>query len=282
MERTAALMTDFTALGKCAASLALPVLACCGVSASILPTCVLSTHTGGLGVPDRIDMTSRLDAYITQWKQTGAEFDALSVGYLACAEQKDAAIRFIDTFKSERTVVILDPVMADNGKLYSGIDTATVGVMRSLLERADIVTPNYTEGCLLTGREYSAAPDDEEIRQICLELSNSRRDVVLTGIPGNGVMKTAVLTKDGEERTITQTLIDGRYHGTGDLFAAVMLGMLLNGKKLFDAVGNASDFVFKCIETTALSSSDSRFGLQYEHLLPLLRQYTRDEEDNAQ
>lgn len=274
MNKRAALLTDFSGFGKCAASIALPVLSMCSVEASVAPTCVLSSHTGGLGVPDRIDMTDHLDAYIDQWERIGAVFDAVSIGYLSCAKQAEKAERFLDRLASDGTMVLTDPVMADNGRLYTGFSQENVEAMRRLCRRADVITPNYTEGCLLTGKTYTDEPDDEEIERICRQLAAlCRGDVVLTGIPRADCIRTAVLSRLGGYSVFDIQRINGHFHGCGDLFAACLLGCLLNGKDIFSAAQNSARFVSGCIADTAASGADSRFGLVFEDRLPGIRAF---------
>ena len=248
---------DLSCLGKCSLTVALPVLSAMGCSTAVLPTAVLSTHTA-FPDPHIRDLTTDMRPILEHWFSVGAEFDAILVGYLSNPRQVEAVAALWERFPALR---ILDPAMGDNGKLYSGISDAHVAALRQLLGNTDLLIPNVTEACLLTGIPYGEATPGQLIEQLH---QLGVKQVVLTGVSLEEG-KTGFMTGDGD--VYQTTAIPGHYHGTGDLFAAVCTGSLLQGKSLTDAATAAAGFVEDTILATPKASP---FGLHFEPCLPSL------------
>lgn len=251
---------DLSCLGKCSLTVALPVLSAMGCSTSVLPTAVLSTHTA-FPDPHVRDLTADMQPIAEHWQAIGAKFDAILVGYLSDPAQVKAVSDLWDSFPALR---ILDPAMGDHGKLYSGITDAHAAAIKSLSKYADLLLPNVTEACLLTGTPYRDSFTEAEYRQLVDKLLLlGCKQAVLTGVslqPG----KTGFLCSDGG---VYQTdALPGSYHGTGDLFAAVLTGGLMRGLSLYKAVEKAAKIVEAAIRETG---EYNKFGLNFE---PLLKQ----------
>ena len=249
---------DISCLGKCSLTVALPVLSAMGCSCSVLPTAVLSTHTA-FPNPYVRELTGDMEPVIAHWKTIGAAFDAVLVGYLSDPAQVRAVETLWSSFDALR---ILDPAMGDHGKLYSRITEAHVAAIRSLCDKADLLIPNVTEACLLTGTPYRESFTEAQYRQLLQSLDC--KQAVLTGVslsPG----KTGFMTGDGY--IYQADTLPGKYHGTGDLFAAVCTGAFMQGKALQEAATQAAGFVEQAIKATGASSP---FGLSFESLLPAL------------
>lgn len=252
---------DLSCLGKCSLTIALPVLSAMGCCCSVLPTAVLSTHTA-FPKPHIRSLTADMQPIAAHWQTIGAKFDAILVGYLSDPAQVDAVRNLWEKFPSLR---ILDPAMGDHGKLYSGMTDAHAKAMLDLCKKADLLLPNVTEACLLTGTPYEENQDAHWYRQLLEKLlSLGCQQAVLTGVslePG----KTGFLCSNG---ALYQTaLLPGSYHGTGDLFAAVLTGSLMQGCCLDTAAQKAANFVEKTIVATGASSP---FGISFEPLLSQL------------
>jgi len=251
---------DLSCVGKCSLTVALPVLSAMGCSCSALPTAVLSAHTA---FPDPYvrELTADMRKHIDCFRSIGAEFDAILVGYLSGAAQARQVEYLWDRFDALR---ILDPAMGDGGKLYSGITAGHIVAMEQLCKKADVLLPNVTEACLLCGVEYGETmPRDRYEALVEMLLRKGCRQVVLTGVSLDMGM-TGFLCSDGG---FYQTrLLSGHYHGTGDLFAAVLTGGLLRGESLYQAAETAAKFVEKAIRETG---GYSKFGITFE---PLLKQ----------
>jgi len=248
---------DLSCLGKCSLTVALPVLSAMGCSTSVLPTAVLSTHTA-FPKPYVRSLTEDMEPIMAHWQTIGAKFDAILVGYLSHPAQVAAVEQLWNSFDAMR---ILDPVMGDHGTLYSGITDAHAVAVKELCRQADLLLPNVTEACLLTNTPYAESFSEAEYRRLADKLlALGCKQVVLTGVslkPG----KTGFLTGDG---TVYQAEL---LHGTGDLFAAVCTGALMQGNSLQAAATQAANFVEKTIRSTGACSP---FGIAFEpHLSSL-------------
>lgn len=257
---------DLSCLGRCSLTVTLPVISAMGCECSVLPTAVLSTHTA-FPKPYVRSLTEDMGDICAHWQGIGAEFDAISIGYLSDPAQAEAVEKLLDAFESP---VILDPVMGDNGKLYSRITQAHVGALRHLARRAKLLLPNVTEAAALTGLGYRESAEKDYYRslgQALLELGPEA--VVITGVPlSEG--KTGFLSLDRNGEFFYQAKKHPRaFHGTGDLFSAVTTGALTLGMELQEAAVLAAGFVEKCIASTRECTP---YGVEFETQLPWLWQ----------
>ena len=265
---------DISGVGKCSLTVALPVLSCCGVETSVLPTAVLSTHTGGFSGFTYRDLTEDLLPMAEHWKSLGCRFQALYSGFLGNAGQIGLVEQIFDWFRQEGTLVLVDPVMGDGGKLYQTYTPEMADGMGRLCRKADIVVPNMTEAYHLLGRDYDPGPYTRDqvvdiLKGLC---ALGPRMAVLTGVWLQvGSLGTACYdARTGEAELFLTDRIEGFYHGTGDLFASALLGGLLNGACLKEACETATEFTWRTIETTFEKSADHRFGPKFECHLPWL------------
>ena len=256
---------DLSCLGKCSLTVALPVLSAMGCTCSVLPTAVLSTHTA-FPKPHCHSLTEDLLPMAEHWSSVGAEFDAISVGYLADPLQAEQVRKVLDLFQS---TVILDPAMGDHGKLYSGQTPEHVQAMAQLCRQADCILPNLTEAALLTGLPYREEADGSYLRELADGmLSFGAQTVVITGFTrADGQTGFFGVRKDGSAFHYHARRIPKHFHGTGDLFAAVFAGGLLRGKDAPEAATLAARFVERVIAATRESTP---FGIAFESELPWL------------
>lgn len=264
-------MQDLSCMGKCSLTVALPVLSAMGIECAVLPTAVLSTHTA-FPNPAVMDLSGHTDAIVEHWATLNPSFDGICTGYLATPEQCAQAEALIDRFAGEGTFVCIDPAMADHGKLYSGLGQDHPAAMKQLCRRGDLILPNLTEGALLTGMEYRAQEDPGYYREMVLELMKlGCGGVMLTGFhPRQGRIGLLGKWKDGEIFTCSQKEVARACHGTGDLFAAVVMGGLLRGMGLRQVGDLACGIVRRAIMATP---ADSRYGVAFERCIPeLIRQ----------
>lgn len=263
---------DISCVGQCSMTVALPVLSACGHETCVLPTALLSTHTGGFGAPEIVRFSDRLEPIIAHWKKNNITFDAVLTGYLGSLEAIDAAAEILDTMLAPGGIAIVDPAMADNGKLYSGFDGAYVEKMKALCQKADFVLPNLTEAALLAGIPWQDRTDETYAEVLLDKLSLPR--VLLTGV-GEG--SSGFLLKEVETlRRYSHERIPGSYSGTGDLFAAAFTGLLLTGKDVYDSAVCAANFTCKAIAQTAAHRTHW-YGLRFEPVLPELMEMCRRE-----
>ena len=256
---------DISCVGQCSLTVALPVLSACGHETCVLPTALLSTHTGGFGVPVIVPVSGFLSEIAAHWQENGITFDAVLTGYLGSVSAIQAASRIMETMLAPGGIRIVDPAMADNGRLYSGFDGGYVREMRKLCEKADVILPNLTEAALLSGEPYQPTSDIAYAQRLLDTLSNP--NVILTGV---GTAETGFLLREnGECRYYAHRRLDGSFSGTGDLFAAAFTGALMAEKPLYDSARIAADFTCGCIERTAAQPAHW-YGVKFEPVLPEL------------
>lgn len=262
---------DISCVGKCSLTVALPIISATGVEAAIIPTAVLSTHTMFKNFTCK-DLDDQILPIAEHWKNEGITFDAFYTGYLASAQQIAKVIKLIDDLKTEGNLVIIDPAMADNGKLYPAFDEDFPKEMAKLCAKADIVLPNITEACYLTGTPYREEYDEEFIKGVVEKLaSQGAKKVVLTGARFDG--HYGVLLYDSETKTYynyNQEHIDAAYHGTGDIFSSAFTGSLVRGKSIEDSIRIAAEYTARCIRITNDTPGSSWYGVDFERAIPYL------------
>lgn len=256
---------DISCVGQCSMTVALPVLSACGQETCVLPTALLSTHTGGFGTPAILPLSETLPEIVAHWKENGITFDLILTGYLGSIPAIQAAQQIINTMLTPDGICIVDPAMADHGRLYSGFDSEFVQEMKTLCGRADVILPNLTEAALLTGVPYQDRTDEAYARTLLDALPNPR--VILTGV-GEGDTGF-LLRENGDVRRYCHIRLPGSYSGTGDLFAAAFAGALAAGKPMYDSAVIAADFTCRCIECTAQQPAHW-YGIKFEPVLPEL------------
>lgn len=259
---------DISCVGKCSLTVALPVLSAAGCTVSVLPTAVLSTHTGGFKEFTFRDLTEDIPGILEHWKKLGLRFDAIYTGYLGSFEQLRLVSRLIDEFRAPETLVCVDPVMADNGSLYASFRSDFPLGMAELCQKADLIVPNRTEASLMLGEPYRAELQSrEEIERILMRLASlGPRRVVLTGVAFSEE-ETGCAAYDkttGAFSYAASSRIPGNYHGTGDVFASALIGALTGGFSLEEAAQEAVDFTREAIARTHEAGTDVRFGVNFE------------------
>lgn len=264
-------LQDISCVGRCSITVALPVISAMGVECGILPTAVLSTHTMFKTFTCK-DLSDQIEPIADAWETENITFDGIYTGYLASAQQCAQVSQFFDRFANDRNLVLVDPAMADNGKLYPAFDEAFPAAMATVCAKADIILPNITEACLLTGMPYRTEYDAAYIRTLLEKLLElGCHTAALTGVSYEpGVVGVAYLTRDGEEFSYFTRKCPQSYHGTGDLYSSTVLGGLMRGLTLGDALSLAADFVVDCIEATAKSENASWYGVEFERRIPQL------------
>lgn len=258
---------DISCVGQCSLTMALPVLSACGHEVCVLPTALLSTHTGGFGKPAIFPLSNALPEIVEHWKQNEITFDLILTGYLGSVSAIQTAVQVMETMLSPGGMCIVDPAMADHGKLYSGFDEEYVLAMKRLCERADVILPNLTEAALLSGMPWEDRTDEDYARKLLEHLPNER--VILTGI---GEEDAGLLLRDGGEvKRYAHPRLPGSYSGTGDLFAAAFAGAMASERGMYVSAKIAADFTCGCIECT-IRQPAHWYGVKFE---PVLRYLTK-------
>lgn len=259
---------DLSCFGKCSITVALPVISALGIETVVLPTAVLSTHTGEFKNYTFHPLHDEFRGISEHWENLGIEFDAIYVGYIGSVKLIEAVSDFIDKFKKEGTIVFIDPAMADNGKFYSGLDSEYAKKLASLCKKADIISPNMTEAMILSGNSPENYKDTENIEIIAKSLSDLCDNVIITGVHSEKTISTAAYKKGKDSLFFAEKpLYDGVFYGSGDLFASAFIGTYLGGESLFEATKCASDFVNDCILSTLSEREKYWYGLKFEKSL---------------
>ncbi|MBO5364794.1 MAG: pyridoxamine kinase [Clostridia bacterium] len=243
---------DISCVGKCSLTVALPIISACGIETCVLPSAVLSTHTAGFSGYTFRDLTEDMPGICNHWEKEGIFFDAIYTGYLGSTRQVAMVEDIFSRVSGENCLHIVDPAMADNGKLYPGFDDAFVEAMKGLCRKADYLVPNITESCLLTGIPYQETYDRAYIDRILAALSDlGCKNVILTGISYAPETTGVVVYEDGSCRYYEHPLRSNSCHGTGDVYASAFVGALVRGKTAFEAASIAADYTLACIDETA-------------------------------
>lgn len=262
---------DLSCIGKCSQGIALPVLSAMGIECAALPTALLSAHTAFDGFVSR-ELTDTLAPITEHWNSMGIRFDAIYTGYLGSEEQIAPVEKLFDEFGTEDNLIFVDPVMADHGKLYSGFAPDFPEKMQVLCRRADIITPNVTEACLLTKTPYTDYQSKADIHALLEKLLFlGPAAAIITGIrPDDRHMGVATMRADGSVSLHETDYLPSVFYGTGDLFASTCVGALTLGMDAGDAIALAADYVMKTICVTAKDPDARWYGVNFEQTLPYL------------
>ena len=276
-----AMINSFAGYGRCSLTVAMPIVSAMGVQACPVPTAILSNH---LAFPTchRTDFTEQMNGYLSCWKELHIGFDGILCGFLGSADQALLLSDFI-CYQKETTspMVVVDPIMGDNGRFYSSVSSEYFDAQKKLIAHADIITPNLTESCFLTGTDYpfhiqddtEHAPAETFLALLAEKLhALGPKKVVITGIPGTDCFYNYVSDRENSctgDLLMTPSGGESR-HGTGDIFTAVLTASLLKQSDLSEAVKKAAEFVRICIEGSAANHIPSKEGVCFENYLSYL------------
>ncbi len=261
---------DISCVGQCSATVALPVLSVSGFETSVLPCSLLSNHTTGFDSYSFMDLSGEMDKICRQWQRQNIKFSALYSGYIGSVSQLERLKKVMTTCLEPDAVKIIDPAMADNGRLYPGFDRQFVSSVRQILPMADYLLPNITEACLLTDTPYPENYDKSFVDALLEKLySTGCKNIVITGVClGPGQIGVAVC-HNGNISYYSHEKMPFSSPGTGDVFASVFTGAVLKGHTVYDSAVKASEFVVACLKETA-KYPQHRYGPVFEPLLHTL------------
>ena len=262
---------DVSALGKCSLTVALPIISAMGVECAVVPTAVLSTHTQFTGFTF-CDLTDEMEPIEAHWKQQGFTFDAVYTGYLGSFRQVDIVKDYFAAFGAGAKIIV-DPAMADNGKLYAGFGPEFPGKMAELLDGADLVLPNLTEACFLLGKEYKEEYDRAYIRDILEGLvQRGAKIAALTGVSfrDDQLGFASLDAASGEYAEYFTERLPVSFHGTGDIYSSAAVGALVRGMSAPEALALAADYTVECIRLTLAEENHSWYGVNFEQATPYL------------
>lgn len=271
-----AVINDLSGFGRCSLTVAIPIISALGCECCPLPTAVLSNQTGYESY-HCIDLTDELEGYANEWKKLGYKFDAIMTGYIASPKQADLILKFIDDFKGENTKLIVDPVMADDGKIYGTYSKELCKKVIEVSRKANIITPNITELCILTGTNYEqliAKRDNnnyiDSIVEVAKKLLNDTvKSVIVTGVITCGSICNILVEKDNVS-VARSDIFGGSYSGTGDIFASVISAEIAKGTNLVYAIELATKFLEKSIKSSFREGTDRNDGVNFQRYLEML------------
>jgi pyridoxine kinase len=249
----------------------LPILSAAGIETSILPTAILSTHTGGFTGYTFRDLTEDVRPICQHWQTLDLAVDAIYTGYLGSQEQQRLIADIFANFGAADTLIMVDPAMADEGRLYPAFDNEFALGMRDLVTTADLIVPNLTEAALLLQKPYQGSDYTQGyLEQTLRELAAlGPRQVVVTGVSfaPDRLGAAAYDRETGHFDYYFTERVEGYYHGTGDIYSSVLLAALLNDRGLGEAIGVACEFTVGAIRRTAQAGTDPKYGVDFEHQL---------------
>ena len=269
VQKKIAVINDISGYGRCSLTVAMPIISAMGIQCCPVPTAILSNHTE-FPVYFFDDYTSKMRDYIGKWGELGLEFNAISSGFLGSAEQIEIVLDFVANFRNEQTMIIIDPVMGDHGKLYATYTEEMCEEMKQLVGYADIVTPNVTEACFLTGTPYkeSGWTRNELLNMAKMLQLMGAKSVVITGVREGSFYTNVVLEHGSDAASYVKVKSAGNQRpGTGDVFSSVLSGAVLNGKDLREATKMAAKFVRDCITKSDELEIPHSNGVCFEEIL---------------
>lgn len=269
---------DISCFGKCSLTVALPIISAMGIETAVIPTAVLSTHTGGFEGYTFHDLSEDITDISAHWKSLGLRFEAIYTGYLGSASQVQSVSDFFDSFGSDKNFIVVDPVLGDHGRLYAGFNDEFVVQMRHLCQKADYIMPNMTEASFLLDIPYIQEYDEDYIKEVLKKLSElGCRVPVLTGVRfGDTEGAAAYDSATGEYYFSFGKHFDRVIHGTGDIFASVFTGAITLGKSLQQALDMTVKYISDCIEVTMPCADEVWYGSCFELCLDKLIRYTKE------
>lgn len=288
MNKKVAVFNDISGFGRCSLTAAIPVLSVLGVQCNPIPTVVL-TGQGGYTVKFRQPMTDMLPNFAKAWKANEASFDGIYTGYMAEPKQIQYVLQFLGEFRCENTFLLVDPVMGDNGRTYCSYSEELLVEMKKLVTHANLITPNLTEACLLTGEDFvkisSTSSKDELLEKVAAIASRLHQsaivpqDVVITGVKvyeQKQCFVYNVAVTDNGVSTYSSVWLDKSYSGTGDLFSSCLCGLHMNGYSTEESIPPTSEFLYRGIADTMKQESDSNDGIEFERHLKYLAELVRN------
>ncbi len=261
---------DISCVGQCSLTVALPIISACGVETCILPSTVLSTHTAGFSGFTFRDLTDDMPDISRHWQKENIKFDGIYTGYLGSTKQIGYVIDIIKNHNKDGAKAIIDPAMADNGKLYPLFNQEYVEAMKGLCACADYVVPNITEAAFLTDMEYKTEYNRAYIDEMVEKLvALGAKNVILTGVSYRAGYTGIVVFENGEYNYYEHEFLPNSCHGTGDIYASAFTGALIQGKTAFEAAKIAADYTVECIKQTA-AEENHWYGAKFEPALKTL------------
>lgn len=270
-QKKIAVVNDYSGFGRCSLAVEIPIISKMKIQCCPVPTSIFSNHTG-FDSFYYTDFTQHMAAYVAEWKKLGLEFEGICTGFLGSAKQIQIVEKFIRDFRTEKTQVVVDPVMGDYGRLYPTYTEEICNNMKELVKYADIITPNLTEACILTGIAYNEKYSNKELEEIAEKLSDmGPRKIVITGIPRGHFICNYCFEAGQESYMIKTAKVGTQRSGTGDIFTSIVVADAVRGVDFHESIRKASHFVKKCIQKAIDMEIPLTDGVPFEELLDKLK-----------
>lgn len=269
---------DISCFGKCSLTVALPIISAMGIETAVIPTAVLSTHTGGFKDYTFHDLSGDIADISNHWKKLGLNFDAIYTGYLGSSSQVQIMSDFFDDFGTNDNFIVVDPVLGDSGKLYAGFTNDFVSEMRKLCAKADYILPNMTEASFLLDIPYTENCNEQNAKDVMKKLAELGCKIpVLTGVRNNEYEGAGAYNSETDEFFFAYSKhTDRHFHGTGDIFASVFTGAVTLGKNLQQALNISVKYIADCISATFPCLDEMWYGSCFELCIDKLISYTKN------
>lgn len=266
-QKKISVINDFCGFGRCSLAVSLPLISAMKIQCCPVPTAIFSNHTG-FSHCYHTDFTTHMEHYTREWEDLGLQFEGILTGFLGSPEQIDIVGRFLQRFKSKRTVVVVDPVMGDYGKLYPTYSPNLAAGMRALIPHADVITPNLTEACILAETDYRDDMSNEELEVICEKLSRFGPDkIVISGLSRGDRLENFVYESGRAPGILGEDRVGPCRSGTGDVFSSIVTADMVRGVAFADAVQHASRFIAAVLRRTLELDLPTTDGLCFEEFL---------------
>jgi pyridoxine kinase len=262
---------DLCGIGKAALTNVIPVLSSLGIEVCPIPTMILSTHTGGFGTPNIIKLDGYINKAIEHYKSLNINFEGIFIGYLGSNENIEDTIESIELIKNDDSLIVFDPIFADNGCYYRNFDKSYSDNLTKIMKYANIITPNFTEACILSQEKIMSEVSEDELLLICRKLNRKGcNDIVITSVPLKNKNKIGIAVYHGKDdlmEIIIRDKLQNSYPGTGDIFTSALIGLILNGLTLREGVQKACVFVERCIIESSKHDYPIKEGVLLEPVL---------------
>lgn len=266
MSRKILTIQDISCYGSCSTTVALPVLSSFGVETCILPSAILSTHTSGFKGFSVLDLTDEMGKIISHWHKESIKFDGIYTGYISDCKQFDIILSCKANLLNKEGLFIVDPAMADHGKLYPALSKEIVEGMKKIVKCADYVIPNITEACFLTNTQYQEEQNEAFIDELLEKIIKmGAKNVILTSVSSDNLVG-ATYYNGTNKITVLKPIEEKSYHGTGDLFSSLLIAGIMNGKDIKENLDFATDFIIESILAT-VDDPNHNYAVKYEDVL---------------
>ena len=266
-QKKIAVINDFSGFGRCSIAASLPIISAMKIQCCPLPTSIFSNHTG-FDSFFYTDYTAHMQAYMDQWKKLDLRFSGILTGFLGSPEQIGIVKRFMELFKTQESITVIDPVMGDYGKLYPTYSPLLAEQMSALVPYADILTPNLTEACILTGTAYNADINEAQLTEICQKLcAMGPKKIVISGLERGDNLENFVFEDGAEPQLILEHKVGPFRSGTGDVFSSIIAADAVNGVTFSESVQHASSFIAKVLRKTIELDLPKTDGICFEEFL---------------